>query len=101
MSFLRVAIRNLARPRLTLAVPGAKTHIPWSASYSVASGLSKDVIQTRVLDVLKGFEKVDPAKVSSTYSLVLFWKSSHNLFSSHPRPLLTMTLVLTAWTRWK
>ena len=32
-------------------------------SYSAATGLSKDDIQTRVLDVIKSFEKVDPTKV--------------------------------------
>lgn len=32
-------------------------------SYSAAAGLSQSDIQTRVLDVLKSFEKVDAAKV--------------------------------------
>lgn len=36
------------------------------ASYSAsAGGLSRDVIQTRILDVLKGFEKVDQSKVAA------------------------------------
>ena len=33
---------------------------PYSAA---AGGLSRDIIQTRILDVLKEFEKVDSAKV--------------------------------------
>jgi hypothetical protein len=32
--------------------------------YSAAAGLSRNDIQTRVLDVLKSFEKVDGSKVS-------------------------------------
>jgi hypothetical protein len=36
---------------------------PLRAPYSAAAGLSRDAIQTRVLDVVKSFEKVDPAKV--------------------------------------
>ena len=32
---------------------------PLRAPYSTATGLSRDAIQTRILDVLKGYEKVD------------------------------------------
>ncbi|KIJ68357.1 hypothetical protein HYDPIDRAFT_73395, partial [Hydnomerulius pinastri MD-312] len=38
------------------------------ANFSAAAGLSKDDIQSRVLQVLKGFEKVDPTKLSSASS---------------------------------
>jgi len=56
---------RLARPVWT-ARPLAKAVVPRLAfSYSSSAGLSRDVIQSRVLDVLKGFEKVDPAKASS------------------------------------
>ncbi|CEL56776.1 Acyl carrier protein, mitochondrial OS=Neurospora crassa (strain ATCC 24698 / 74-OR23-1A / CBS 708,71 / DSM 1257 / FGSC 987) GN=nuo-12 PE=1 SV=2 [Rhizoctonia solani AG-1 IB] len=34
-------------------------------SYAAAAGLSKNDIQTRIFDVLKGFEKVDAAKLSA------------------------------------
>lgn len=34
-----------------------------NARFSAAAGLDKEQITTRVLDVLKGFEKVDQAKV--------------------------------------
>ncbi|KAG8715672.1 hypothetical protein FRC11_001619 [Ceratobasidium sp. 423] len=55
---------NLAR---TVSVP-ARTAVMRPAfavrSYAAASGLSKDDIQVRVLDVLKSFEKVDAAKLS-------------------------------------
>ncbi|KAF8601767.1 acyl carrier protein [Ceratobasidium sp. AG-I] len=37
-------------------------------SYSAAAGLSQADIQTRVLDVLKSFEKVDPAKITPAAS---------------------------------
>ena len=40
---------------------------PLRAPYSAAAGLSRDTIQTRILDVLKGFEKIDHAKVVSLF----------------------------------
>jgi NADH dehydrogenase (ubiquinone) 1 alpha/beta subcomplex 1, acyl-carrier protein len=64
MSFLRLAFRNSARPCLAARIPRPQNSIPWRASFSATSGLPKETIQTRVLDVLKGFEKVDPSKVS-------------------------------------
>ena len=69
MSFLRVAFRgpaaSFARNRVSLsaaAIP-RRTWLPQRAAFSAASGLTKEEITTRVLDVLKGFEKVDAAKV--------------------------------------
>ncbi|EJD51902.1 acyl carrier protein, partial [Auricularia subglabra TFB-10046 SS5] len=38
------------------------------ASYSAAAGLSEGQVESRILDVLKSFEKVDPAKLSKTAS---------------------------------
>lgn len=66
MSFFRVALRSsaLARPRLATAVAPSRAWLAPRAAYSAAAGLSKEDITTRVLDVLKGFEKVDPAKVN-------------------------------------
>lgn len=65
MSFFRLALRSAARPNLAArALP--RTQLPRfapRATFSAAAGLSKGEIETRVLDVLKGFEKVDPAKV--------------------------------------
>lgn len=43
-----------------------------AAAYSSsAGGLSKDEVEARVLDVFKGFEKVDPTKVSMARSLAV------------------------------
>ena len=42
---------------------------PLRAPYSAAAGLSRDAIQTRVLDVFKSFEKVDQSKVVSLFKL--------------------------------
>jgi NADH dehydrogenase (ubiquinone) 1 alpha/beta subcomplex 1 len=36
---------------------------PLAARYSAVAGLSRSDIERRVLDVLKGFEKVEPSKV--------------------------------------
>ncbi|GBE78220.1 acyl carrier protein [Sparassis latifolia] len=68
MSFLRLAVRSVARPRLAVALPQKPTRVLRYAAYSAAAGLSKEQITTRVLDVLKGFEKVDLVKLSATSS---------------------------------
>ncbi|OSX67442.1 hypothetical protein POSPLADRAFT_1037995 [Postia placenta MAD-698-R-SB12] len=71
MSFFRLAARSVARPRLVLA-PRVATALPQRsrvlqyAAYSASAGLSKGDITARVIDVLKGFEKVDPAKLTET-----------------------------------
>ena len=65
MSFLRLAVRSVALPRYSLMQSRMERVLPFRASFSAAAGLTKEGIQTRVLDVLKGFEKVDPAKVRS------------------------------------
>ncbi|KAF9654331.1 acyl carrier protein [Thelephora ganbajun] len=74
MSFFRVAFRgpvaSLARNRVSVsaaAIP-RRTWLPQRATFSVAAGLTKEEITTRVLDVLKGFEKVDPAKLTTEAS---------------------------------
>jgi hypothetical protein len=67
MSFLRLAVRSSVRPRMafaTASAPRIHSRLPPRANFAAAAGLSKDEIQSRVLDVLKGFEKVDPAKVA-------------------------------------
>ncbi|KDQ63635.1 hypothetical protein JAAARDRAFT_29661 [Jaapia argillacea MUCL 33604] len=68
MSFARFAIRTATRatyPRLSLAVASRRSVFPQRAAFSAAAGLSKPDIESRILDVLKGFEKVDPAKLST------------------------------------
>ncbi|OCH95817.1 acyl carrier protein [Obba rivulosa] len=72
MSFLRLAVRSVARPRvaprLAATFPHARPGFLQVAGYAAAAGLSKEQIATRVLDVLKGFEKVDPAKLTPSAS---------------------------------
>ncbi|TFL03619.1 acyl carrier protein-like protein [Pterulicium gracile] len=66
MSFFRVALRSTL-PRLSQVSrvqPVNRSQRAWYAS----SGLSKEVITPRVLEVLKGFEKVDPAKLATSSS---------------------------------
>ncbi|QRV83606.1 acyl carrier protein, mitochondrial [Ceratobasidium sp. AG-Ba] len=60
------SVFNVARAtsvRRTAAIAPLRPAFAWR-SYSAATGLSKDDIQTRVVDVLKTFEKVDPAKLT-------------------------------------
>jgi NADH dehydrogenase (ubiquinone) 1 alpha/beta subcomplex 1 len=72
MSFLRAAFKSALRPTAAAAfrAPQRSNVMRWRAPivqrawYSESTGLSKDAIESRVLDVLKSFEKVDPAKVS-------------------------------------
>ncbi|KAL1737850.1 acyl carrier protein-like protein, partial [Schizophyllum fasciatum] len=77
MSFVRAAVRSASaaaarRPWAAAAVPRARTMPRFPvlriAPYSSGGSLTKDTIQSRVLDVLKSFEKVDPAKLSPTAS---------------------------------
>ncbi|KAI6047563.1 acyl carrier protein [Pisolithus marmoratus] len=65
MSFTRLALRNLSRSRATFYVPPRRV---LQANYSAVSGLSTESIQSRIMDVLKGFEKVDHAKLSPAAS---------------------------------
>lgn len=64
MSFARVTLRSLSRARPTFAVSKQSAYRLHRANFSAAAGLSKDNIQTRIFNVLKGFEKVDPSKVA-------------------------------------
>jgi len=68
MSFARLAFRNVALARPSIALRARQTIPSFRANYSAAAGLSRDDIQTRILDVMKGFEKVDPAKLSTASS---------------------------------
>lgn len=72
MSFFRLAARTVVRPRLVPApiAFAARSHILQRASYSAAAGLSKEQITARVLDVLKGFEKVKQDKVGCKSTVV-------------------------------
>lgn len=61
-----VVARTVASPRLALV---ARSRIIPCAAFSAAAGLSKDEITTRVLDVLKSFEKVEPSKVRAVHAV--------------------------------
>ncbi|KAG0708952.1 acyl carrier protein [Suillus ampliporus] len=68
MSFARLALRSVTRSRPVLAVSSRQT-LAFRVNYSAAAaGLSKETIHARVLDVLKGFEKVDAAKLTASSS---------------------------------
>jgi hypothetical protein len=76
MSFLRLVARTVAAPRARVQ------HMPIQflsrVNYSAAAGLSREKIEARVLDVLKGYEKVDLSQVSHGFLIsfsVLTWPS--------------------------
>jgi hypothetical protein len=67
MSFLRLALRSTAT-RYVASSSLSRLHqsrLPQRAAFSAASSLDKAQIETRILDVLKSFEKVHPEKVCS------------------------------------
>ena len=69
MSLFRLAVRSALQPRLAaVALPATRSRVLQQAWYSAAAGLNKEQITPRVLSVLKGFEKVDPAKVRQIWS---------------------------------
>jgi hypothetical protein len=63
MSFLRLAARAACVPRASWIAPRVSHQLRQQALFSSGSGLSRDVIQERVLNVFREFEKVDAAKV--------------------------------------
>ena len=70
MAFVRLAARSLVHSRLALVVPRTQSFIPWRASFATAAGLTKEVIEKRIIGVLKGFEKVNASKVTLEPSLL-------------------------------
>ncbi|KAL7423051.1 mitochondrial acyl carrier protein [Cryptotrichosporon argae] len=70
MSMFRLAARSARPLSLAPAVRAAAAPRPAFASaartYAAAASLGKDDITSRVLDVLKSFEKVDGGKLSAT-----------------------------------
>ncbi|KAJ7630994.1 acyl carrier protein [Roridomyces roridus] len=52
-----------ALPRHALTLPRRQTLLPFRA-YSAGGALSPETIQTRIFEVLKGFEKVDATKLT-------------------------------------
>ncbi|KLO20634.1 acyl carrier protein [Schizopora paradoxa] len=74
MSFLRAALQTSLRSSRVLATPRISYSLrPQAISFQRATfasqpALTKDDIQSRVLDVLKSFEKVDASKLSPSAS---------------------------------
>ncbi|KAF8216131.1 acyl carrier protein [Mycena galopus ATCC 62051] len=75
MSFLRLA-RALPRQALAapsrqapLSLPRRQALLPFRA-YSAAGGLSPEAVERRILEVLRGFEKVNPENLKTTSSFV-------------------------------
>jgi len=69
MSFLRLAFRSVSSPHVASSSLSRlhMTRIPQRAAFSTAS-LDKSQVETRVLDVLRSFEKVSPEKIKSSAS---------------------------------
>ncbi|KAF8642378.1 hypothetical protein AX16_009646 [Volvariella volvacea WC 439] len=68
MSLFRFAARATSLSRSTWLASAPRSQPALRARFSAAAGLSKDTIEARVLDVLKGFEKVDAAKLTTSAS---------------------------------
>jgi len=63
MSFVRLAARCAIIPRYTSNHLHFRSVLPQRVKFSTAPSLSREDIQSRILQVMKSFEKVDPAKV--------------------------------------
>ncbi|PFH54554.1 hypothetical protein AMATHDRAFT_52200 [Amanita thiersii Skay4041] len=68
MSFLRFAARATTPFRYSRIPSHFQYNLLRRATLSTASGLPRDAIQSRVLEVLRDFEKVDTAKLTPTAS---------------------------------
>ncbi|KAF9240856.1 acyl carrier protein [Melanogaster broomeanus] len=68
MSFARITLRSLSSVRPTFAVSKQPAYRLHRANFSDAAGLKKEDVQTRVIRVLKSFERIDPAKLSPAAS---------------------------------
>jgi hypothetical protein len=80
MSFIRLALRSAVTRQLALPSFSRlhQSRLPQRAAFSAASTLDKAHIETRVLDVLKSFEKVHLEKVCLE-SNVPIW-GAHDVF---------------------
>ncbi|KAJ2920387.1 hypothetical protein MD484_g43, partial [Candolleomyces efflorescens] len=66
-SLFRLASRTSTLSRAAWSVRSVPNRFVFPrATYASSAGLSRDAIQTRILDVLKGYEKVDVAKLTPT-----------------------------------
>ncbi|KAH7107024.1 acyl carrier protein [Auriculariales sp. MPI-PUGE-AT-0066] len=67
MLAFRASLRSVARPLATrtLQRPAGIISRLQIAGFASGAGPDKDQIQARILDVLKSFEKVDPAKLTT------------------------------------
>ncbi len=65
MSFIHLALRRAATRHVASSSLSrfSKSRIPQRMTFSAASALDKAQIETRVLDILKTFEKVHSEKV--------------------------------------
>jgi NADH dehydrogenase (ubiquinone) 1 alpha/beta subcomplex 1 len=67
MSLSRLLPRISTLSRVARSTPTLQTRWVPRAMYSAGGGLSHEAITSRVLETLKGYEKIDPAKVSLPY----------------------------------
>lgn len=67
MSFIRLAARSAVLPRRALTASLSRPQHVFRARFSDAapagSAIPRPDIESRILELLKGFDKVDPSKV--------------------------------------
>lgn len=110
----RCAARNASRQQLAAARPlpstsflhaqrlAPVTSVFATRGYAASSGMSKQEVTGRIMDLLKGFDKIkDTSKVgckrtkSHLSGRLIVYRSLLKYLTSRT------TLVLTAWTRWR
>ncbi|KAF5390290.1 hypothetical protein D9757_002851 [Collybiopsis confluens] len=68
MSLFRIVARSSILPRLAVSASRRTPLQSALRSFSTSAGLSKSDIEQRVMDVLKGFEKVNTEKLTAAAS---------------------------------
>jgi hypothetical protein len=61
------------------------------------ASLPRDDVQSRVLNVVKGFDKVDVSKVNGFVYIVLYMTLNEEVYRLHLKPALLRILVWTVW----
>ncbi|KAI9136592.1 acyl carrier protein-like protein [Paraphysoderma sedebokerense] len=62
----KIVSKSFITPQTSVALSRTAAPAVFTRLFASAAGLSRTDVETRILDLLKGFDKVDAGKVSST-----------------------------------
>lgn len=93
--FLRPSVLLSAASRAAQR-PAMMTRMVAPSAIRMYASLPRDDVQSRVLNVVKGFDKVDVSKVNSFVYIVLYMTLNEE-YRLHLKPALLRILVWTVW----